>query len=237
MIKIVFLDAGGTILDPHPSFAGLFANVCRSRGHEVDADDVRRVQENLAPHLIDLVDEDDELEDYAGSSLSSKESKVFWTALYRRFLRELDIEDPGLAGELFATFSRISSYKLYDDVLPVLDQLRRQGYRLGLISNFERWLEEMLIELRVGELFEVSVISGVEGVEKPDAGIYKLALERAGVDPDEAIHVGDSPTLDVEPATSVGIHGVLVDRTGRYPDFNGTRITSLEQLPALAAGL
>jgi len=79
------------------------------------------------------------------------------------------------------------------------------------------------------------VISGLEGVEKPDPAIYRLALERAGVAPENAVHVGDSPAMDMEPAESVGIRGVLLDRKGRYPSRRETRIASLKELPQLVA--
>ena len=78
---------------------------------------------------------------------------------------------------------------------------------MGLISNFESWLEEMLVELEVGHHFEPAIISGIEGVEKPDPTIYEIALEKAGVAPENAVHVGDSPGMDVEPASLVGIRG------------------------------
>jgi putative hydrolase of the HAD superfamily len=152
-------------------------------------------------------------------------------------LRALGIDDDALADELYETFSDMSSYKLFDDVLPALGDIKSRGYRVGLISNFERWLEQMLVELEVGHLFELAVISGVEGVEKPDAGIYNLALERARLDPVEAVHVGDSPTLDVEPARRVGMHAVLLDRVDRYGSFDGARIRSLEELPDLLEAL
>jgi REG-2-like HAD superfamily hydrolase len=236
MIEFVFLDAGETLLRPHPSFHELFATVCRRMGREVEAADVQRVQERLAPHLVDLAEETG----VENPSLSPDASRVFWTYLYRRFLGELGIEDDGLSSELYATFSRSSSYRLFDDALPALKRLQSAGYPLGLISNFEEWLEEMLIELEVGHLFDATVISGVEGVEKPDPRIYEIAIERAQVSPAAALHVGDSVVLDVEPALKVGMRVVLLDRVGRYADRNlGTvsRISSLEELPSLVANL
>jgi putative hydrolase of the HAD superfamily len=226
---MVFFDAGETILHPHPSFPELFSKVCRRRGVEVVSGDVRDVQERLAPHLVDL----GEATGVDKPSLTAEDSRRFWTYLYRRLLAELGVEDESLVGQLYATFSHTSSYKLFDDVLPVLEELDRRGYRLGLISNFERWLEEMLVELEVGHIFDVTVISGVEGVEKPDPAIYAVALERAGVGPRLAVHVGDSPVLDVEPASSVGMTTVLLDRVGRYPDAPGLRVGSLAELPAV----
>lgn len=230
---MVFFDAGETLLHPHPSFPELFARVCGDNGVEVSTEEVRTVQERLAPHLADL----GEATGVDKPSLTPEGSRIFWTHLYRRLQEELGIADEGLTAKLYATFSHISSYKLFDDALPALDALHERGYRLGLISNFERWLEEMLVELEIGHRFEVAVISGLEGVEKPDPMIYETALERAGVRGAAAVHVGDSPALDVRPASQVGMKTILVDRGGRYPDAGGERVRSLTQVLAVVARL
>jgi len=232
-IEVVFFDAGDTLLGPHPSFPELFSQVCAERGYDVPSELVVRVQNKLAPQLIDLA-EDTGVEN---PSFSSEASKKFWGYLYKRFLEALDIQDADLAQALLHRFSTGSSYMLFDDVLPTLRGMHAQGYRLGLISNFEQWLEERLIELEVGQLFDVSVISGFVMIEKPDPAIYELALERAQVEPGKAVHVGDSMSMDVEPARSVGIHPVLLDRRGRYPDSEVLRIESLEELPGVVANL
>ena len=238
MIEIVFFDAGETLLRPHPSFAELFARTARAYGVDIGTEDVQRVQSELAPHLVDLVEEDGEANlRYEGSSLSPEASERFWMHLYRRLLRELGVVDEGLAGALFRVFSSSASYKLFDDVLPALKTIDAAGYRMGLISNFESWLEQMLVDLEVGHHFKPAVISGVEGVEKPDPKIYELALARAGVLPESAVHVGDSPGMDVEPAEAVGIKGVLLDRARRYPQSKHTRVSSLEELPPLLENL
>jgi putative hydrolase of the HAD superfamily len=236
MIDVVFLDAGETLLRPHPSFAELFAEICRRSGYALDPRRVREVQEALAPHLIDLAEETG----VEHPSLSPEGSRRFWTYLYRRFLSELDISDEGVADLLYATFSKTSTYRLFEDALPALHELQGAGYRLGLISNFEEWLEEMLVELEVGDLLDVTVISGVEGIEKPDARIYELALQRAGVDAGAAVHVGDSWALDVEPALKVGMRAVLLDRVGRYKDRYTTdvpAIPTLQDLPSVLENL
>lgn len=234
-IEIVFLDAGETILYPHPSFSELFARVVTEAGVEVSAPDVEEVRRRLAPHLVDMAEDSGA---QGGLSLSAEASRTFWTFLYRRFLEELGhADDEALVDRLFEVFSSTSTYRLYDDVLPALGALSEQGYRLGLISNFERWLEEMLVELEVGHIFDVAVISGIEGVEKPDATIYRRALDKAGVDAERAVHVGDSPGLDVAPARSVGITTVLLDRLDRYAGHDGPRIASLKELPDLLSKL
>ena len=233
-VEIVFFDAGGTILDPHPSFAGLFASTCTAFGIPVEAEAVAAVQDRIAPHLVELLDEAGL--DH-GPSLSEEASRRFWTFTYTRFLEELGITDDGLTRALYETFSNTSSYRLYDDARPAMDALEQAGYRLGLISNFDSWLQKMLVEMEVGHRFDTAVISGIEGIEKPDPAIYRLAVERAGVAPEAAAHVGDSPAMDIEPAAAAGMRPVLLDRTGRYPDSGYLRITRLQDLAAAIAKL
>lgn len=232
-IEMVFFDAGETLIRPYPSFPDLFAEVCARRGVSVTPESVREVQERLAPHLVDLAEDTG----ITQPSLDPEDSRIFWSFLYRRFLEELDIDRPELVEDLYATFSTSASYKVFDDVLPVLAQLEEAGYRLGLISNFEGWLQNVLVEQELGESFDVSVISGLEGVEKPDPRIYRVAIERARVDPRRAVHVGDSLAMDVRPAREVGMNAILLDRAERYPDPGCPAISSLEDLPALVSNL
>ena len=230
-IDIVFFDAGETLLHPHPSFPELFAETSRAHGRQIDPAEVTSVQARLAPHLVDFVEETG----VDKPSLSPEDSEVFWTHLYRRFLAELGIADEELVHRLYSTFSSVSSYVLFDDVVPALQDMRDAGYRIGLISNFEGWLDEMLVELELGDVFDTKVISGLEGVEKPDPEIYRIALDRAGVEPERAVHVGDSPGLDVAPASSLGMITVLIDRFDRYPDHPHGRIRSLKELRGVVA--
>lgn len=231
--EIVFFDAGETLVHPHPSFPELFARVCAERGKSISASEVAELQARLAPHLVDL-SEDTGVDQ---PSLSPEGSRKFWSFLYRRFLSEFGIEDEELVASLYATFSNAASYALFDDVIPALSTLSTEGYRLGLISNFEGWLDEMLVELEVGDVFDVKVISGIAGIEKPDPAIYELAVDRAGIHPSHAVHVGDSPGLDVQPARAVGMKPVLLDRTGRYPNEDVPTIRSLEDLASLISNL
>jgi len=231
MIEIVFLDAGETILHPHPSFPELFARTCAEHGYDVSPKEV-------APVLYGMVRDMGTVAAEIGvpaPSTTAAGSYALWTHIYRRCLDGLGIPVDTLPDELYQVFSDSATYRLYPDALPAVDRLRADGYRVGLISNFEGWLEEMLVELQAGDVFEVSVISGLVGVEKPDPRIYEIALEQAGVQSDVAVHVGDSIRLDAEPATSVGIKAVLLDRSGAHPESGWPTIRSLEELPAVVS--
>jgi putative hydrolase of the HAD superfamily len=145
---------------------------------------------------------------------------------------------PDLPERLYGAFTDRSNYRLFDDVLPVLQDLRDRGLMLGVISNFEEWLERLLAELGIAGLFDVQVISGIEGVEKPDPAIFALALARTGTSAPECVYVGDNPRFDTDPAEALGMRGVLIDRRERYAAHAGpgVRITSMADLPG-AIGL
>lgn len=227
MIKIIFFDAGGTILEPYPTFAEAFTRICRTHGYEVAPADVQDVFNRQGPNVADVARETGVM----NVTTSAEASQVFWRHLYTMFLQALGIDDDDLRDDLLKTFSDKASYKLFPEVLDAFKQLRATGYRLGLISNFEGWLEEVLVEEKAGDMFDVRVISGIEGVEKPDPYIYRLALERAGAEPQECVHVGDSIANDLEPATAVGMKAVMIDRSGSFPDASWPRISTLEELP------
>ncbi|HWD73101.1 MAG TPA: HAD-IA family hydrolase, partial [Actinomycetota bacterium] len=169
-----------------------------------------------------------------------EESRRFWRSLYGAMLAHWGIDDSSGAifDVLYGRFTSYESYRLFPDVIPTLTACRAAGLTLGIVSNFEAWLEGMLIEMEVAPFFAFMVISGKEGVEKPDPAIFRLALERSGVAPEEAVFVGDHPRLDVEAASQLGMTGVLIDRLGRYDDFEGLRVRALtDLLPIVGAAL
>lgn len=227
----VFFDAGETLLGPHPSFPEVFASVLRELGHTVEVAQIERAFEEVSPSFVEILDR-------TGSktwSTSREISRRFWRAVYEVAFDHLGIAESKreLSEALYERFTRHESYRLFPDALPALHQVKEAGLVLGLISNFEEWLEEMLVEWQVAPLFDLLVISGREGIEKPDAKIFEIALERAGLEPHETVYVGDHPRIDIEAAEGVGMTGVLIDRRNRFADFEGNRITTLEELPSL----
>jgi len=90
------------------------------------------------------------------------------------------------------------------DYLPAL----RKHYRIGLLSNANDDLRQMLVERwQIADLFDDMIISAEVGLLKPDRRIYELALQRLGVLPDEAIFIDDMP-VNVEGARAAGLHAI-----------------------------
>jgi putative hydrolase of the HAD superfamily len=225
-VEAVFFDAGETLVHPHPSFAELFALVLRREGHEV-ADELVVDRVLLIGERFQRAARDREL-----WTTTPARSKAFWMSVYEAFLTQLGLPaNDALLELLHREFTDLANYALFDDVVPTLDSLRANGVTLGVISNFEEWLERLLEELGVASYFDVRVISGIEGLEKPDLGIFRIAIDRAGVPARNAAYVGDNPVLDLEPAAAVGMTPVLVDRRGRHAGYPGARITSMSELP------
>lgn len=230
-IRAVFFDAGETLVYPHPSFVELFAEVLRDEGHPIEPADLLELVHASSEAFTKLMLSDEAMH----WSTSPERSRALWDLVYRMFLAETDIPDTEherLVEALYQRFRRIESYRLHPDALPMLERLRTTDLTLGLISNFEDWLEQLLEELDVQRFFDVTVISGIEGVEKPEKRIFDIALERAGVDAASSVYVGDNPIFDAQAAQDAGMIPVLIDRRGTHADSEFTRITSLEDLPA-----
>jgi putative hydrolase of the HAD superfamily len=223
-VRAVLFDAGETLVHPSPSFPELFSRVLSSRGIERSPDAVIEAS-RVVFHRFSEAARDNDL-----WTTSPEASARFWKGVYARMLGELGIETDGLADTLYEAFTDQRNYALFDDVVATLDALQTAGLALGIVSNFEAWLEDLLGSLGVRERFGVRVISGREGIEKPDARIFTLALERLGIEARDVAYVGDNPEFDVAPARALGMTPVLIDRRGRFPEADGLRITDLRDL-------
>jgi REG-2-like HAD superfamily hydrolase len=229
VITTAFFDAGETLLGPQPSWSGLSTTVLQQRGHDVSIDRLQAAWRETGQIFLAAADEGRTF------STSRDESHKFWTRLYSGLLDQLGVQDPEAPEVLYHTFSDPSNYGLFDDALPAMDALSTRGVKLGVISNFESWLRVMLDHLGITKRFDVIAISGDLGWEKPDTRIFKWAMEEAGAEPHECLHVGDSPHFDAIPAQELGMTGVLIDRWGRWTDLEGdfARVTTLTDLSAL----
>jgi putative hydrolase of the HAD superfamily len=226
-LAAVFFDAGETLLAPYPSFEGRFVAVAASAGVPLDE---AAVEAAFAAALRRAA--------WPGDWTDPATQRAFWHGFYVDVLGEVGYDGDGapLAEELFATFSDPATYKLFDDVRPALEALRARGLKLGVISNFEPWLERVLELEGVRDAFAATAISGVLGVAKPEPGIFEAALRAAGVPARACLHVGDSPGADVAGARAVGMVPVLIDRHARWPEADGLRVRTLAELVDLVEG-
>ncbi|KAF9686047.1 hypothetical protein SADUNF_Sadunf03G0117700 [Salix dunnii] len=139
---------------------------------------------------------------------------------------------------IYASFGSSAPYSVFPDSQPFLRWARGQGLLVGLVSNAEYRYQDVILPalgLEQGSEWDFGVFSGLEGVEKPDPRIYKIALERAGkIAPEVTLHIGDSMRKDYLPAKSVGMHALLLDRF-KTPDAVEWKKSGATVLPDLAA--
>lgn len=108
---------------------------------------------------------------------------------------------------------------LYSDVLPFLGSLRGLGddVRFGVLANQEEGVVRALERDGVAPFVDVWGVSALVGHEKPSPELFHWCLDRAGVAPDEAVHIGNRLDTDVRPAHALGLATVWVLR-GEAPD-------------------
>lgn len=112
-----------------------------------------------------------------------------------------------------------------------LDRVGALGLRRAVVSNSDGRAEGHLRHTGVLDGIEFVVDSGLVGVEKPDARVFRIALDRLDVDPSRALYVGDLRSVDEAGARAAGMHFVLIDPSGSYAAPGSPAIREIRELP------
>jgi FMN hydrolase / 5-amino-6-(5-phospho-D-ribitylamino)uracil phosphatase len=137
------------------------------------------------------------------------------------------------AVDMVREWERHENFTLYEDALPVLEDLRARRILIGVVTNGQRDLEEFVVHH--GLQVDAMVGSRAHGRIKPHPSIFVAALRALDVAPEDAAMVGDSYEDDIEGARALGMRAIFLDRDGLRPD-EPDRIDTLLALPA-ALGL
>ena len=207
MLRAVFFDAGGTLV--HVDYVRVCAVLSRTVGRAPAPGDLEGAEYAGRAAVEAAMASDPALGD--GSR---------WQIHFTGALTALGFSPGELlkAGpEIRAEHARANLWSVVKDgVAGALDLLRSRGLVVGCISNSDGTVEALLGSVGLRPLLDFVVDSGVVGVEKPDPGIFRIALERAGVAAGEALHVGDLFAVDVVGARGACIEPVLLDPLARY---------------------
>ncbi len=227
-IRAVFLDIGDTVMRPNPSWEAIYAIAFGEFGVEVEIGELHAALRRAYHHGgwgveggFDPTEESSFQRSVAIDATAVEELGLgpMPDAFYRRL------------AELFMVTGH---WHVFPDAQPALTALRERDLVIGAVSNWVWNLPELLHALDVVRHFDFIAASARIGWEKPHPGIFRWALERAGVGPEAVIHVGDHVDADVLGAREVGIEGILIDRWNRHePDQlpDGTRvIASLDEV-------
>ena len=234
MIQAIFFDLYGTLAGFRPDRFQIQSQACARFGIEVTPDGILR-----GYALADaFMSEQNAIKPVR--TLDSAQRDEFFAEYERRVLRGCGIDvSVQQADEIWRAIREIP-YRMerFDDVLPAMDLLKQQGLTLGLISNMNVPGSELAESMGLTPCLDLAVTSGEVGVEKPHPPIFHEALRRAGVDAEDAVHVGDQLSSDVDGARRVGIKPVLLDRDRNHVGYRDCpRIETLMELPGMVVEL
>lgn len=228
MAQAVFFDIGGTLLFADPTVPEVFTRVANRRGHGITVRDVEPCMQQ-----VDEYYESEYLRD--GDFWCVHERAVqIWLDMYTLMADYCGIRsDTGLPQAVYDEYLNPDNWSLFRDAPACLKGLKRRGFKLGVISNWDASLENLLRSMGYLPYFDEVIASAAVGCRKPGKAIFEIALERMDVDPSEAVHVGDLPEADGEGAAGAGIRPIIIDRHNRHEDCGFERVSLLTDLVSL----
>ena len=231
-IKVIFFDAAGTLFHVKGSVGEVYLRYAEKYGVKASGEMVAAVNVAFrqafqeAPTPVFAVEQPEKLKQCVRLWWFDIVHAVFYrVGMFEGFDDYFD--------EVFQAFAKAEPWMVYPEVIPVLQQLKSEGYELGVISNFDTRFFGIIRELGLNELFDSVTISSLAGAAKPAPKIFQYALDQHAVDPEEAMHVGDSLCEDVEGARQANLVSVFLDREGEGASEHVPMIRNLKELSKL----
>lgn len=213
-LQVIFLDAVGTIFGVKNSVGDVYSQLAKKYGVNREAEIINscfyQAFKNSPPLAFD-VDMDKNPDDI------QKLEYLWWkNVTYKTFNKDnaieefTDFEDFFL--ELYDYFKTSQPWIIYDDVIPSLKRWQQQGIELGIISNFDTRIYDVLDNLNLRQYFQTITISSLTGVAKPHRKIFLNALAKHNCQPKNACYIGDSVKEDYWGAKSLGMKSFWLNR-------------------------
>ena len=222
--RACIFDAGGTIV--HPDWVRLSGIAADVSGRSFNSEEMARAfGEMLRAVGIEMQGE--------GFVLPDEMKRPHWT--FQRVYAALGLDETACAAAIERLAVSHNQQHVWCSPDPaasrVLDNLKQQGLILAVISNTEDGrLIDSLDAAGISDRFDLLIDSHLVGHRKPDEAIFRLTLERLGVEPHEAAFVGDSYVHDALAARAVGLRGILLDPLDLHPESICPRIKTLDEL-------
>ena len=226
-LEVIFFDAAGTLFEVRGSVGEIYSRIASQYGCEADAE---QLQQSFArwfrlqpPMAFAAGTPDDKL---------CEMEKGWWRTLVRTVFADCAAFShfDEFFDDVFEQFRKPELWQVFTDVIPTLTGLKQRGIRLGVISNFDSRLDDVLRGCELDRFFDSIHISTRIGAAKPDPLIFDTALGFHNIEAQQAWHVGDSPREDLEGAEAVGMRAFLLDRKTQKSEMPNCISTLLELL-------
>lgn len=204
-IKAVLFDLGGTLIDNRLSTFETFQKILECRGIQVSTKEIEGAFTVAREEL--------------GDEYERKIGRIPASELYRMWdthvLKALGIEDGDLAQEINEKWFSVSGAVVFPDVNPILTVLGGRGIKKGILSNaYEEEIRQICQVVGLDEaLFDIIVGADTAARIKPDLETFRYALKKLGINPEEAIYVGNKIEKDYIPAEKAGMTPFLIVRS------------------------
>ncbi|KXN73019.1 HAD-like protein, partial [Conidiobolus coronatus NRRL 28638] len=129
--------------------------------------------------------------------------------------------------DIYSNFARKENYILFDDVIPLLDELKLKGYDLGIISNMDERARDILKEFELTKYFKHILLSRECGVMKPNPQIFLKMNELSKIKPADCYHIGDDFEKDFKTCEKANWNGIWLNR-----ECNSNYNKYLDKVPA-----
>lgn len=203
-LRLVLFDVGDTLLGENPSRFEHYARAARARGVAIEAAEMKR-RMLAAHHALPRVHQ-------GAFRYTDPWFRAFIARIFGRAgLGLADGEVAAVTEELFERFEDPRTFVVHPGAAELLEELARRGVRRGVVSNWSERLPRVLAATGLARWLDPVLCSALEGLEKPDPELFRRALARAGVAPEEALHVGDHPEKDVTAARAAGLQAIRID--------------------------
>lgn len=227
-IRAIYFDAVGTLIHPEPGVAVVYAEAARRFGSRHGAEEIlKRFRKAFAAQ--EAVDR------AAGWITSEQRERERWRQIVGHVLD--DAADPAGCFEfLYGHFAMPQAWRCDEEAVELFESLAARGYRLGLASNYDHRLHELVRGLGALQRLTHVAISSEVGFRKPAPEFFQYMCRQMGLEASQITYVGDDPVNDYAGASAAGLRGVLFDRGCRHTNSSAERVKSLRDVSAALFG-
>jgi putative hydrolase of the HAD superfamily len=200
-IRWILFDAVGTLIYPDPPVAEVYYAAATRFGSRLS---IAEIQQRFSVAIKNGF--------AVNCSTNEANERRRWRSIVAEVVRDIPLHVEAVFEHLWQHFADPQQWRLYDDVAPTLNDLSSRGFQLGIASNFDGRLKNIVsFHPGLSACQTVFVSSGVR-YSKPDPRFFRAIQEQLGVDPAQIVLVGDDEICDIQAATAAGWRAIRLDR-------------------------
>ncbi|RYD35855.1 MAG: HAD-IIIA family hydrolase [Verrucomicrobiaceae bacterium] len=206
--ELLLFDAAGTLIEPAEPVAAVYRRHFSRFGWEVEEEVLKAGFRKAFSGIGDP---------RFGSGPGDDAEREWWREVVAVTAEAagIDRDAEGFAEcftDLFSHYAAGSAWAVFPEVRVVIADLRQQGFRMAVVSNFDRRLHRVLEDLGLAGCFDLVLTSADVSARKPSPVLLRAAMDHFSVEPERTMLVGDSPSADGGAAAAAGVEAFILHR-------------------------